>query len=57
MSEIEEVGKSIDVSKLSPEQKELNEVLMNRATTQKRILAREVVELKKEFKDEAFYKA
>jgi indoleamine 2,3-dioxygenase len=57
MNQIEIVGNGIDVSKLSPEKKEMNDVLIKRASTQKRILAREVEELKKKFPDEKFSKA
>ena len=46
---IEEVGSSLDQSKLSSDNKTLLKDVLNRATTMRKILTREVEELKKKF--------
>ena len=46
---IEEVGKKVDVSKLTPENKALEIELVKRASTLRKILEREVDELKQQF--------
>ncbi|KAF9969296.1 hypothetical protein BGZ73_008396 [Actinomortierella ambigua] len=46
---MEEVGSKVDMSKLTPENKDLADVLYKRASAQARVLEREVAELRKQF--------